>query len=95
VAKNTVLDLSKLVIPVIPAETKMRLLLHCPQIRNTIIELPFHPALDSHFQLSKYIVSQLGIEPSLKALLYNSKGQPFLYNLDLMHTRLPKLDLSE
>jgi hypothetical protein len=27
--------------------------------------------------------------------LYNKKGQPFFYNIDLMHLRLPKLDFSE
>jgi hypothetical protein len=37
VSKNTVLDLSKLVIPVVAANIKMRLKLHCPQIRNTAI----------------------------------------------------------
>lgn len=73
----------------------MRLRIHCPQIRNTIIEIPFEPSLDSYLELSRYIVSQLGIDKSLKALLYNSKGQPFLYNIDLMHSHLPKLDFSE
>ena len=28
-------------------------------------------------------------------MLYNKKGQPYFYNLDLMHRQLPKLDFSE
>jgi hypothetical protein len=95
VAKNGILDISKLTIPILPPETKHRLHLRCPQIRKTVIELPFEPSLDSYLDLSRYIVSALGLQPQLKVLLYNKKGQPFFYNLDLMHQRLPKLDLSE
>ena len=45
--------------------------------------------------MSTSIVSQLNLDCTLKALFYNKKGQPLFYNLDLMHTRLPKLDFSE
>ena len=69
--------------------------LFCPQIRKTVIEMAFDEKIDSYLDLSKYIVSSLGLQPDLKALLYNNKGQPFFYNLDLMHMRLPKLDFSE
>jgi hypothetical protein len=41
------------------------------------------------------ITKELGLPSTLKALLYNRKGQPFLYNLDLMHLPLPKLDFAE
>lgn len=57
--------------------------------------MPFDESLDSYLDLSKYLIRRLGIDPHLKAILYNSKGQPFLYNIDLMHMRLPKLDFSE
>ena len=41
VTKNTILNLSKLTIPIVPAETKLKMRLNCPQIRKTVIELPF------------------------------------------------------
>ena len=69
--------------------------LKCPQIRKTVIELAFDENLDSYLDLSKYIVSALNLESHLKAIPYNKKGQPYFYNLDLMHTRLPKVDFSE
>lgn len=31
----------------------------------------------------------------MKALIYTSEGQPLLFNLDLMHFPVPKLDLSK
>lgn len=95
VSKNTILNLSKLTIPIIPAETKYKMILRCPQIRKTAIELPFNDALDSYFDLSRYIITQLNLEPHLKAIPFNKKGQPYFYNLDLMHMKLPKLDFSE
>ena len=95
VSKNTVLNLSKLHIPVLEPQIKSRIKLHCPQIRKAAIELPFDLNIDSYLDLSKHMVSQLGLESDLKAIIYNKRGQPFLYNLDLMHTRLPKLDLAE
>lgn len=67
----------------------------CPQVRRTVIELPYDLNLDSYLDLSRHIVATLGLDNDIKAILYNSRGQPFLYNLDLMHTRLPKLDLTE
>jgi phosphopantetheinyl transferase len=60
-----------------------------------LIELPFEITLDSYLELSNYIVKNLGLDPKLKSILYNKKGQPFIYNLDLLYTRLPKLDFSE
>ena len=69
--------------------------LRCPQIRKTLIELPFDDRIDSYLDLSRYIVGELNLEPHLKAIPYNKKGQPFFYNLDLMHSQLPKLDFSE
>ena len=95
VSKNTILNLSKLTIPIIDAQTKIRMQVYCPQIRKTMIELPFSENIDSYLDLSKHIISSLGLDPSLKAIIYNKKGQPFFYNLDLMHMRLPKLDFSE
>jgi hypothetical protein len=67
----------------------------CPQIRRTVIELPYDLDSDTYLDLSRHIVTTLGLDNSIKAILYNSRGQPFLYNLDLMHTRLPKLDFNE
>lgn len=95
VTKNSILNLSQFSIPVLGPEIKMKMQLNCPQIRKTAIELPFNDNLDSFLDLSKYIVNKLGLDPQLKAIIYNKKGQPFLYNLDLMHMRLPKLDFSE
>jgi len=95
VSSNTILNLSKLTIPILPPETKIKMLLRCPQIRKTIIELPFDDSLDSYLDLSKYIIGNLNLDSHLKAIPFNKKGQPFFYNLDLMHTRLPKLDFSE
>jgi hypothetical protein len=95
ITKNTILNLSKLSIPLLDPTTKIRMLLNCPQIRRSPIELAFDENLDSYLDFSRYIVSKLGLDPHLKAVLYNRKGQPYFYNLDLMHMRLPKLDFSE
>ena len=95
VCSNSILNLSKLTIPIVPPGTKTKMLLRCPQIRKTVIELPFDDSIDSYLDLSKYIVGTLNLDENLKAIPYNKKGQPFFYNLDLMHTRLPKLDFSE
>ncbi len=57
--------------------------------------MPFDLGIDSYLELSTLIVRKLGLDSKLKALLYNKKGQPLIYNLDLLHSRLPKLDLSE
>ena len=95
VSKNTILNLSKLTIPIIPPETKFKMVLRCPQIRKTAIELCFNDSLDSYLDLSRYVVSQMNLDPHLKAIPFNRKGQPYFYNLDLMHMKLPKLDFSE
>lgn len=95
VTKNSILNLANLNIPLVGPETKIRMKIFCPQIRKSLIEVPFDESLDSYLDLSKYLIRRLGIDPHLKAILYNKKGQPFLYNLDLMHMRLPKLDFSE
>lgn len=89
------MDLSTLNIPGIGPETKIVMKLFCPQIRKSVIEVPFDDSLNSYLDLSKYLIRRLGMDPNLKAILYDKKGQPFLYNLDLMHARLPKLDFSE
>jgi phosphopantetheinyl transferase len=73
---------------------KHKLRVICPQIRKALIELPFSEHLISYLDLSTHIVKTLGLDPSLKALLYNKYGQPFLYNLDLMHFPIPKIDFS-
>ena len=82
-------------IPILSSEIKNKMLLNCPQIRKNIIELPRDDSLVSYFEISRYIVSQLGLNSNLKALIYSKKGEPFFYNLDLMHMRLPKIDFSE
>lgn len=82
-------------IPVLSSEIKNKMLLNCPQIRKNIIELPRDDSLASYFEISRYIVNQLGLTSNLKALIYSKKGEPFFYNLDLMHMRLPKIDFSE
>lgn len=60
-----------------------------------MFEIPFAEGIDSFLDLSRHIVKELNLEPHLKAIIYNKKGQPYFYNLDLMHMRLPKLDFSE
>ena len=57
--------------------------------------MPFDIGVDSYLEFSTLIVSKLGLDSKLKALLFNKKGQPLIYNLDLLHSRLPKLDFSE
>ena len=69
--------------------------MHCPQIRATHFEIPFDEGIDSFLDLSRHIVKQLSLEPHLKAIIYNKKGQPYFYNLDLMYMRLPKIDFSQ
>jgi hypothetical protein len=95
VTKNSILNLTNLNIPLVGPEAKIKMKIVCPQIRKSLIEVPFDESLDSFLDLSKYLIIRLGMDPHLKAILYNRKGQPFLYNLDLMHMRLPKLDFSE
>jgi hypothetical protein len=96
VLKSELLDLSTFTIPMIAADVKHRLRVRCPQIPKTgLIEVPVPEAVGSFLELSEAITSSLGLPASLKALLYNSRGQPFFYNLDLMHLPLPKLDFSE
>ena len=80
----------------IGADIKHRLLIRCPQIpKSGLIEVPVPQTVSSFLQLSEQIVKSLGLPSELKALLYNSKGQPLFYNLDLMHMPLPKLDFAE
>lgn len=80
----------------IGADIKHKLLVRCPQIpKSGLIEVPVADSVASFYDLSQTITRSLGMASELKALLYNSKGQPFLYNLDLMHMPLPKLDFSE
>jgi hypothetical protein len=94
--QSTALDLTSFKIPVIGADVKHRLLVRSPQIPNSgVIEIPVTLEIRSFFELSQHIVAELGLSSSLKALLYNQKGQPFFYNLDLMNFPLPKLDFSE
>lgn len=96
IMKSEVFDLSSFTVPMIAADIKHRLLLRCPQIpKSGLIEVPISEHVSSFFDLSQTIVKQLGLPSELKALLYNRKGQPFLYNLDLMHFPLPKLDFTE
>lgn len=47
------------------------------------------------YELSKYVIKQFNLSENLKALIYTSEGQPLLFNLDLMHFTVPKLDLSK
>lgn len=96
ISKSSLLDVSNFTIPMIGAEIKHRLLIRCPQLPKTgLIEVPISEKISSFFDLSETIVKELGLSSNLKALLYNHKGQPFIYNLDLMHLPLPKLDFSE
>lgn len=96
IAKSTLLDLSGYTMPMIGADIKHKLLVRCPQIpKSGLIEVPVADKVASFYDLSQTITRSLGLASQLKALLYNSKGQPFLYNLDLMHMPLPKLDFSE
>lgn len=46
-------------------------------------------------ELSRYIVKKFNLNENLKALVYTSEGQPLLFNLDLIHMTVPKLDLSK
>lgn len=94
--KSSLLDLSTFTIPMIGQDVKHRLRVRCPQIPKTgVIEVPVSEAVASFWELSQAITSSLGLPAELKALLYNSRGQPFFYNLDLMYLPLPKLDFSE
>lgn len=34
------------------------------------------------------------MDSSLKALIYSEEGQPLLFNLDMIHSKMPKLDFS-
>lgn len=96
IMKSEVFDISSFTIPMIGADIKHRLLIRCPQIpKSGLIEVPISNQVSSFFDLSQTIVKELGLPSELKALLYNRKGQPFFYNLDLMHFPLPKLDFSE
>lgn len=96
VLKSELLDITGFTIPMIGAEIKHRLLIRCPQIPKTgLIEVPISEEVKSFLDLSKTITKELGLSNELKALLYNRKGQPFCYNLDLMNMPLPKLDFSE
>ncbi len=80
----------------IAADIKHKLLVRCPQVpKSGLIEVPVADTVASFFDLSQAITRSLGLSPDLKAVLYNCKGQPFFYNLDLMHMPLPKLDFSE
>jgi hypothetical protein len=95
VCKDTLLNLTNLKFPQVAPEVKHRLRVYCPQIRKGLIEIPFPTTLTSYLELSQWIVDSLGLEPSLKAILYGKYGQPLIYNLDLMHLPLPKIDFSE
>ena len=93
--KNSVLNIASLTIPKIDPGVKKRMLLNCPQIRRPVIELPNNDSFVSYLDLSRYIVKELNLDSHLKALIYNKRGEPFFYNLDLMYMRLPKIDFSE
>ena len=95
VTKTQVLNLSNIKFPVVGPEVKRSLKVFCPQIRKGVIEMPLDDNIDTHWELSQWLVSQLGLDPTLKAVLYGRYGQPLIYNLDLMHQSLPKLDFSE
>lgn len=97
VCSETVLDLSTLKLPTVAAEEKHKLKIVCPQIRKAVIELPIpeNVITFSYLQLSNWIITQLNLSPTLKAILFNHYGQPFLYNLDLLHLPLPKVDFDE
>lgn len=34
------------------------------------------------------------MDSSFKALIYSEEGQPLLFNLDMIHMKMPKLDFS-
>lgn len=69
--------------------------MNCPQIRKTAIQIPIEDDFSSHLAFSQYVVKTLGLPTNLKAVLYNKFGQPYLFNLDLMHLSFPKVDYSE
>ncbi|CAM6004658.1 unnamed protein product [Sphagnum balticum] len=95
VTKSPVLDLTNFSIPAIDPISKHILKISCPQIRKTPLEISLESSVDTYFELSKTIVKNLGLAENLKAILYNKYGQPYLYNLDLLHSRLPKIDFSQ
>ncbi len=40
-------------------------------------------------------MKKFNLSENLKALIYTSEGQPLLFNLDLIHMPVPKLDLTK
>lgn len=84
------------VIPQLPADhPKIKTwTIVCPQIRKTPFELEaIHDT--TFYELSKYVVKQFNLPEGWKALAYTAEGQPLLFNLDLMHLPVPKLDLAQ
>lgn len=67
----------------------------CPQIRKSPFLLDASDlSFLSFYEFSKVIVQKLNIDASLKALIFTEEGQPLLFNLDLIHKKMPKLDFS-
>lgn len=66
----------------------------CPQIRKAPFELEC-PENQSFHELSRFIIKQFNLDATLKAHLYTDEGQPLLFNLDLQHLKVPKLDFSK
>ena len=95
VTQSPVLNIANIKLPPADPNHKRVLKAICPQVRKTVIEIPLDNDIDSHWELSRWIVAQLGLDLSLKALLYSKYGQPYVYNLDLMNQPLPKLDFDE
>ena len=92
-----IIDLTNWKTPVIsenwPKDKVLKLV--CPQIRKSHFEMEFNCENMSFFEFSRYVIQQFNLPANMKALLYSSEGQPLLFNLDLIHVKMPKIDLSK
>ncbi len=66
-----VLDMKGFRIPTIESNDKHILKVICSQIRKSPIEIPIRKDIETFMDFSSYVVSILGINKELKAVLFN------------------------
>ncbi len=94
-SSTNVLDMSGFTIPSIDSNDKHVLKVICNQIRKSPIEIPIREDIETFAHFSSYIISILGLNKELKAILFNETGCPYVNSLDLYFMNFPKIDYSK
>lgn len=93
---SSVIECPSMTIPSIPSDQPKELIIQAriPQIRKAGFSIPIKANM-TFLELSEWVVSQFSLPNNFKAIIYDARGQPLLFNLDLMNQHLPKLALDE